>query len=283
MNSGSDRGDSVMLNRELAPLHAPRPSDTVIRVRGNMPLVRSDTSALPTFGDQLPFASSSDEMLFIGSIGETQLFASKVSESIEPPDGWCFCSLRSLFGIVAEDFVAAIGTALHMLEWHANSRFCGRCGTETAMKEDERAKLCPECGLLIFPRISPAIIVAVLNHGKILLGRNKRHTKAMYSLVAGFVEDGESLEQAVRREIREEVSIEVESIQYWGSQPWPFPDSLMIGFTAEYKSGSIKVDGEELIDAGWFSPDSMPLIPPYGSISRKIIDWFTRGDVTNAR
>lgn len=282
MNSGSDRGDSGMLNRELAPSCPPRPTDAVIHVRGNMPLVRSDTSALPTFGDQFPFVSASDEMLFIGSIGETQLFASRVSESIEPLDGWCFTSLRSLFDIVDDDLAAAIGTALHLLEWHANSRFCGRCGTETAMKEDERAKVCPECGLLIFPRISPAIIVAVLNHGKILLGHNKRHTKAMYSLVAGFVEAGESLEQAVRREIGEEVSIEVDNIQYWGSQPWPFPDSLMLGFTAEYKSGKIKVDGEELVDAGWFSPDSMPLIPPCGSISRKIIDWFTQGEVADA-
>jgi NAD+ diphosphatase len=248
-----------------------------------MPLVRSDTSTLPTFGDQFSFMRASDETLFIGSIGNTQFFASKVPADIEPPDGWCFTSLRSLFGIVAEDLVAAIGTAIHLLEWDANSQFCGRCSAATALKEDERAKLCPECGLLIFPRISPAIIVAVLDHGRILLGCNKRHTKAMYSLVAGFVEAGENLEQAVKREIREEVSVEVENIQYWGSQPWPFPDSLMIGFTAEYKSGAIKVDGEELIDAGWFSPDSMPLIPPCGSISRKIIDWFTQGEVIYAK
>lgn len=243
--------------------------------------MHSHSSRLPTFEDATVFQQQNDAGLYIGSLGERLVFAQRAAEDMQAPAGWSFTSLRALFGVVGDDLVAAVGTALHLLEWEANSRFCGRCGAETAMKRDERAKLCPECGLIIFPRISPAIIVAVLNNGKILLGHNRRHTKAMYSLVAGFVEAGESLEQAVRREIREEVSIEVDHIRYWGSQPWPFPDSLMIGFTADYKSGTVEVDGEELVDAGWFEPDSLPLIPPFGSISRRIIDWFTDGDFTD--
>jgi NAD+ diphosphatase len=134
--------------------------------------------------------------------------------------------------------------------------------------------MCPQCGLINYPRLSPAVIVAVLKNNKILLGRNKRFKLPFYSVLAGFVEPGETLEQCVKREIHEEVGITVKNIRYFGSQPWPFPDSLMIAFTADYAGGDIHLDGSEIIDAAWFGKDNLPQIPPRISIARQLIEWF---------
>jgi NAD+ diphosphatase len=136
------------------------------------------------------------------------------------------------------------------------------------------AKECLDCGFLNFPRISPAVIVLVERENRVLLARLKRFAEELYSVIAGFVEPGETLEETVQREIEEEVGIRVKNIRYFGSQPWPFPDSLMIGFTAEYESGEIRIDETEITDARWFEPDSLPTIPGKISIARKLIDWF---------
>ena len=162
-----------------------------------------------------------------------------------------------------------------MVAWNQHHRFCGKCGHLTEYKTDERARACPQCGLINYPRLSPAIIVAVLRDNRILLAHSQRFPAKFYSVLAGFVEPGESLEECVKREILEEVGISVKNIRYFGSQPWPFPDSLMIGFTAEYAGGEIKVDPVEILDAGWFSADNLPPIPPKLSIARHLIDWFT--------
>ena len=139
-------------------------------------------------------------------------------------------------------------------------------------KKDERAKECPKCGLLNYPRISPAIIVAVLKGNQILLARSRRFPGGFYSVLAGYVEPGETLEECVRREVFEEVGIEVKNIRYFGSQPWPFPDSQMIAFTAEYLSGDIKPDESEIVDAGWFLPENLPEIPGKISIARSLLE-----------
>jgi NAD+ diphosphatase len=136
------------------------------------------------------------------------------------------------------------------------------------------AKECPGCGFLSFPRISPAVIVLVEKENRVLLARVKRFTTELYSVLAGFVEPGETLEETVRREVEEEVGIKVKNLRYFGSQPWPFPDSLMIGFTADYESGEIKIDETEIADAGWYDPDRLPTIPGKISIARELIDWF---------
>jgi len=138
----------------------------------------------------------------------------------------------------------------------------------------ERAKECPQCGLLHFPRLAPAIIVLIERGDQLLLARSRRFATGMYSVLAGFVEPGESLEEAVVREIKEEVSLSVKDIRYFGSQPWPFPHSLMIGFTATYAGGEISMEDEEIEDAGWFTVDRLPPLPGKISIARKLIDSF---------
>jgi NAD+ diphosphatase len=192
----------------------------------------------------------------------------------QAPEGMRFEGLRSLFGHLDDPLFQIAGRALQLMDWDRTHQFCSRCGHPTSDKEDETAKLCPSCGFVSFPDVSPAIIVAVIRDERILLARASRFPKQMYSVLAGFVEPGESLEECVRREVREEVGVEVTNIRYFGSQPWPFPHSLMVGFTAEYAAGEIRMDGKEIVDAGWFTADHLPQIPGKISIARKLIDWF---------
>ena len=195
------------------------------------------------------------------------------SESAAPP-GWSFQGLRSLFDGISMGFFAVAARALEVVEWDRSHRFCGSCGTATVLKPGERARECPRCGSLSYPRISPAVIVAVVRGDAILLARAARFAPGMYSVLAGYVEPGETLEECVRREIMEETRIEVKNLRYFASQPWPFPHSLMIAFTAEYTAGEIVVDGTELKDAGWYTANALPRIPDRMTVARRLIDWF---------
>ena len=206
--------------------------------------------------------------------GERHCFAVDLSEDAQPPTGMALKGLRQLFGVFDEPSFAIAGRAFQILNWDRTHRFCGRCGSATQHHTVDRARECPECGLLSFPRVSPAIIVLVHKGSEFLLAHNGRFPSGRYSILAGFVEPGETLEQAVVREIREEVGIEVKDIRYFGSQSWPFPHSLMVGFTCQHASGDIEIDGEEIVDAGWYTKDHLPDLPDGISISRQIIDWF---------
>ena len=186
--------------------------------------------------------------------------------------------------------------AYHLVQWHSESVYCGSCGAKNGDSPNETARLCPHCGRIEYPRISPAMITLVINDsGHAILAHNKNFKNNMYSLIAGFVEAGESLEAAVRREIKEELSINVKDIRYIRSQSWPFPNSLMVGFTARFAGGEINPDGEEITDGQWFSRETIrqciegnnppegaclaPNIPGHGSISRYIIDMWLRGEI----
>jgi NAD+ diphosphatase len=206
--------------------------------------------------------------------GRKGFFAAEWPDRPSVEGGFELAPLRSLFGVLEDETVLTAGLGSQMIYWDRAHRFCGRCGGRTEDKIDERAKICPDCGLLNYPRLSPAVIVAVVRDDRILLARNQRFKRSFYSVLAGFVEPGETLEQCVGREVLEEAGIRVENIRYFGSQPWPFPDSLMIGFTADYAGGRIRTDGEEIADAGWFAAGRLPAIPPRLSIARQLIDWF---------
>ncbi len=190
------------------------------------------------------------------------------------PNGMSLRGLRELYGTLDEDLFVLSGRAIQIVEWDRTHQYCGHCATGTNQLPNERAKRCPKCGLVNYPRLSPAIIVLVSRGEELLLARAHRFPPGMYSVLAGFVEPGETLEETVMREVREEVGIEVKDIRYFGSQPWPFPNSLMIGFTATYSSGDIIIEPQELVDAAWFNKHNLPQIPPKLSIARKLIDWF---------
>ena len=189
-----------------------------------------------------------------------------------------FADLMGLWGAMDERTWAVAGRAVQLVEWVRTHRFCGRCGSPTEEAPGERARCCPSCGLLAFPRLAPAVITLVeRDDGHALLARNARWPMAMYSCLAGFVEPGETLEEAAAREVLEEVGIEVGGLEYRRSQPWPFPHSLMLGFRARYRAGEIECDGVEIADAQWFSPDELPDIPGPISIARWLIDdWLGR-------
>jgi NAD+ diphosphatase len=180
--------------------------------------------------------------------------------------------LRDLYVALGDTRFMMAGRATQVVEWADTHRFCGRCATPTQPIPTERCMRCPKCGLLAYPRISPAVIVLVRRGDEALLARGARFPGIFYSTLAGFVEIGESLEETLVREIREEVGVEVKGLRYFGSQPWPFPHSLMVGYFAEWAGGEIVPDGDEILDAGWFRVDELPSIPPSISIARRLID-----------
>ncbi|HOT75480.1 MAG TPA: NAD(+) diphosphatase [Candidatus Wallbacteria bacterium] len=183
-----------------------------------------------------------------------------------------FRDLRSLINCFDETQLRFACLAAQVLYWDKTTKFCGECGALTRHSPSERAKICTGCARVFYPAVTPAIIVAVMNEGRILLAHNKSFAEGVYSLIAGFVEPGESLEDCVMREVFEETGIAVSDVKYFKSQPWPFPSSMMIGFTASYKSGNIRPDGEEIIHAAWFGREELPKLPRPGSLSRNIID-----------
>ncbi len=211
---------------------------------------------------------------FIGSWNKQFCYALEVPENFQIPDALQSIPLRDAFTQFSSNEIKAISLAKQILTWDRDFRFCGRCGHPTVELSDERAKLCKSCGSTIYPRLSPSIIVSVVKNDQILLARSARFPEGMYSVLAGFVEPGETLEECVQREVLEEVGIEVQNICYFGSQNWPFPHSLMIGFTAEYLRGEISIDNDEIVDARWFTASELPKLPGSYSIARKMIDRF---------
>ena len=170
--------------------------------------------------------------------------------------------------------------AYQLMNWYSQNKFCGKCGSATEVKSDERAIICPSCKTAVFPKISPAIIVSIVCKDKILLAHNSNFSHNWYSLIAGYADIGESLEEAVLREVREEVGLDVKNIRYYKSQPWPYSGSLMIGFVAEADDKQeIQVDKKEITEAAWFSRENLPDHPANISIAGEMIDKFKKGEL----
>ncbi len=201
-------------------------------------------------------------------------YAARLEEDPALPDHFSLAGLRELSGLISEGQFRAALTGKQVVSWAVMHKFCGRCGARTDYSSTERAKHCPACGAVYYPRISPAVIAAITREGELLLLKNKQFKRDFYSVLAGFVEPGETLEECLVRETREEAGIEIKNIRYFGSQPWPFPGSLMVGFTAEYAGGLLRPDGVEIAEARWFKPENFPKIPGHFSIARKLIDAF---------
>jgi len=246
-------------------------------IQGDNVLVQHDSPgvAIPRVLGPLGLGLSTIRQHYLGRLDGCHCYAVEMADSSTPPQGMEFAGLRKIYGLLDDDLFSLAGKALQIIDWDRTNRFCGRCGSETRTHATERAKECIRCGSLHFPRLAPAIIVLVKREREILLARARRFTTAMYSTLAGFVEPGETLEEAVVREVKEESGITVKEIRYFGSQPWPFPHSLMIGFTAKYAGGEITLNDEENVDIGWFAPQSLPpQLPSEMSIARKLINSF---------
>jgi len=185
--------------------------------------------------------------------------------------------IRSILVKSSAEEIALVGRAQHLLDWYKNSQFCGTCGAKNMYSNKEGAFYCSCSKNMLYPKISPCVIGIILNGDDILLARNKLFPDGMFSAIAGFVEASETLEQTFEREIYEEVGLKVKNIKYFGSQPWPFPNQLMIAFTCEYESGEINVDGDEIVEASWFNANNMPNIPPTSSISGQLINSYLEG------
>lgn len=230
---------------------------------------------IPEINELKSIISDKKDMIYIGSYDGHDCYCKRLNELSELPENMELIDIKRITVLSGDAGLFTLaGAANLILHWNSINQFCGCCGHKTEDKKEERAKICPNCGNVVYPRISPATITAIFRGDQILLAHNKGFRTGLYSLIAGYVEPGETLEQCVEREIHEEIGIKVKNIQYFSSQPWPFPDSLMTAFTAEYESGEIMIDNYEITDAGWYQADRLPDIPSTDSIAGKMIRWY---------
>lgn len=222
-------------------------------------LFLADGVTLPETFDE----SEYDFRLYLGKYKQKDAFV------INCDSNDSFYNLKEVYDISHDLYLMATRAVL-VRDWYISHQYCGRCATKTLLDEKDMMLKCPECGQVHYPRIAPAIIVAIRNEGKLLMAKHSYHDNIRYALIAGFVEPGETIEEAVHREVLEEVGIKIKNLKYKRSQSWPFPNSLMLAFTAEYESGNIKVDGDEILKAKWFKKDE---IIRYGS-DISISDWL---------
>ncbi|MBN7797683.1 NAD(+) diphosphatase [Parahaliea mediterranea] len=209
---------------------------------------------------------------FVGYWHERPCYAVEINADADlDPMRYHRGNLYHILGRVEEPVFAMAGRAAQLLAWERDHQFCGRCGRPMEADLGERAMRCPPCGTINYPRISPCIIVLVTRGEELLLARNANFPRPMYSTLAGFIEAGETAEETLAREVREEVGVEVRNIRYFGSQSWPFPNQLMLGYFADYAGGDIVCDPVEIADARWFHYRDLPQVPPPSSVAGQLI------------
>ncbi|MEE9417644.1 MAG: NAD(+) diphosphatase [Acidimicrobiales bacterium] len=214
----------------------------------------------------------------VGTLDGRPVWGLDVPDDYEPTTEHSFVDLRSLYGRLDDEQWIVAGRAVQLSSFRLTHRFCGRCGAETEPHNTDQSKVCPSCAHVAFPRLSPAVIMLIERDHEVLLAWGRQFPGRFFSALAGFVEPGESLEQTVHREVHEEVGILVTDVTYFGSQPWPFPHSLMVGFGAQWESGEITIQEEEIVEANWYTADDLPPVPRGGmSIAGWLIeDWLAR-------
>lgn len=209
---------------------------------------------------------------FLGYWEDRPCFALEIDEADQPdPMQFQKGNLYHILGRVDERLFALAGRASQLLDWEKDHQFCGRCGNRMRVDTQERAMRCDPCQVINYPRIAPCVIVLVTRGEELLLARNANFPQPMYSTLAGFIEAGETAEETLAREVREEVGVEIANIRYFKSQSWPFPNQLMLGFYADYAGGDIVCDQQEIADAQWFHYSDLPMMPPVSSISGQLI------------
>lgn len=237
--------------------------ETVVTSDWTFPTVQEVETFLPGITENL---------LYLGKLYDRLCFGGQCKLPDTLPSGFQRVLTRRLLTEAEECLWHAISRTQKLVFWKKQHRYCGACRAELVPSSHDSALKCPECGAMYFPQISPAVIVAVRKEDQLLLAHNRNFERSVHSLIAGFMEAGETVEQTVQREILEETSLHVKNIRYLASQPWPFPNSLMLAFEAEYESGDATPDGVELTSLGWFTADNLPELPMKGSIARRIID-----------
>lgn len=259
----------------FTPLMAPRPDAEPLSFlfHNARLLLREADLALPDAAVVRSLALDPRQLQPVGLLNERYCQAGWVADEALAPPGYAWRGLRSLFGEFDEAMLGVAGRASQIAEWARTHRFCGACGSTTVRAEGERGFKCVNCGHMAYPRISPAMMVLIRKGDAVLLALHAQSAVQRYVPLAGFLEAGESIEEAVHREVFEEVGLRVHNLQYFGSQSWPFPHSLMIAFTADYLDGEIRVDPNEIVEARWFGPqDEWPERVPHISISSVLVD-----------
>lgn len=242
--------------------------EMVVRCDGEA-LTPTDLETLRSYAEH---AAGQSVVLDRFSEAATQLSVLALQSRTDIPEGYQLEPIRQHFAMEDEAEVARIARAKALAAWRSLTRYCGRCGSKLDEHPQLTARVCPHCGNLIFPRIEPCIITVVSRaDGKILLARHVQRNQQMYACIAGFMEAGETAEQAVAREVFEETGLRIRNIRYYGSQSWPFPAQLMLGFTAELEGGELHLQADELAEARWFDRDDCPASPPPGSIAYRLI------------
>ncbi|MDO3722932.1 NAD(+) diphosphatase [Marinobacter sp. chi1] len=246
---------------------APQPGDSLLLFSGHDILKPAEGWLVPASEHLLE--ELSEEMVSLGTLGRQSVFVTEGQKHILPELE--LVSLRDAL-LMAEDAPAGLlSTGAQVWQWWRDHRYCGRCGEQTQVHDRERAKWCEACQIPWYPRLAPCVIVVIRKADRLLLAKSSRVKRHFYSLIAGFVEPGESLEEAVVREVKEETGMDVANVRYYASQPWPFPHQLMVGFFADYAGGELKLQEDELADADWFMPNSMPPVPPSTTIAGRLI------------
>lgn len=272
----NDAHDQFRLNYDATPC---TPEDVLLHIAGDAVLLKTagERITLPACKEFAAFPQPG-ALLHAFTQGAQRVFLGLPAERFQPPEGFAWEPVRIFRDLESGQDALFLILAYHLATWYSRHRYCGACGGPMHPAVEERALVCEHCGLMVYPQISPAVIVAIVDGDRLLLARNATGAFRHYSLIAGYVEVGESLEQAARREILEEVGLKVKHIRYMGSQPWGLSQSLMVGFCAELDGdATITLQTSELAEAQWFDAQSLPEHAGPASIAYALIERFRTG------